>query len=161
MVRLRRLRVLRETVPSPVVSVVSLAPPLSGLNLAVTPAVCRSKAFEENRDGPVRCVRQRLRQSVSGYERRPHDDLRQLRMRDPRDGALLRALRLQDRRAWGRGRRQDVLLRPLRPAPGRHPRPRRLVREAPSPVPGKSPSPGPRGEGDGELVFFVPPPLAG
>ena len=45
----------------------------------------------------------------------------------PGDGALLRALRLQDRRAWGRGGRQHLLLRSLRAAPGRHPRPRRLT----------------------------------
>lgn len=67
------------------------------------------------------------RQGLPGYERRPHHDLRQLRMRDPGDGADLRSLRLQDRRAWGRGCRQDVLLRPLRAAPGRSARPRRLA----------------------------------
>ena len=41
--------------------------------------------------------------------------LRQLRVRDPPDGAGLRTLRVQGHRAWCAGRRQLLLLRALRP----------------------------------------------
>jgi hypothetical protein len=53
--------------------------------------------------------------SMNGH----HAHVRQLRVRDPDDGAALRALRLRDHRPRGGGRRQVFLLRALREARGR------------------------------------------
>src|SRR6185503_3726569 len=68
--------------------------------------------------GRMRSLRQRLLPVLPGRRRRQDSHLRQLRMRHPRAGPGLRALRLQDRRARDRGERHLLLLRPLRPEGG-------------------------------------------
>src|SRR5687768_11293231 len=67
-------------------------------------------------DGEVRCVRQQLRQELRGADGGKDVYLRQLRMRDSRAGAGVRALRLQDHGSWRGIRWPDVLLRQLRAA---------------------------------------------
>src|SRR5581483_5194002 len=67
---------------------------------------------------------QRIRQGVSSHRRRRRAYVRFLRVRHSRARAALLALRLPDRRAWRRARRNVLLLRALRGGGGR----RRIAR---------------------------------
>src|SRR5215207_5303295 len=80
-------------------------------------------------DGGLRGLRQRLRQGDGDHGRGRRAHVRLVRVRDPRDRAALRALRLRDHRPRSRGGRLYVLLRALRARirPSRARRPGRLT----------------------------------
>ena len=76
--------------------------------------------LEENRHGSLRNLRQRVRQAVRGHDVGQDAYVRQLRVRDPRPGADLPALRHAHHRPRGGAGRGHLLLRQLRSGGGRH-----------------------------------------
>jgi hypothetical protein len=83
-----------------------------------SPGICRSEQRIDRpggvRHGCVRSVRQRLRHGVRGARAGCSSRLRQLRVRHSPHGAGVRALRVQDHRAWCAAWRPVLLLRTLR-----------------------------------------------